>query len=115
MSRAALFIAAALAAGVITARPAAAEPVTLTVFEDFMASPSIQARIAELYGVVVPNPKAIDFVKPENRASVRIGTDDFYRPELLWQPLAKRTRGGYQQLWAAALKAAGRDVKHPTP
>jgi len=69
---------------------------------DFMLSPEIQARIADMYGVVVPNPKALDKVPAERRASVRVGTNEFYRADLLWRPLDKRTRNGFKQMWKDA-------------
>lgn len=66
---------------------------------DFMLSPEIQARLARMYGVVVPNPKALEHVPAEEREKVRVGSDDFYKAELLWQPLDKRTRNGFKTLW----------------
>lgn len=69
---------------------------------DFMLSPAIQGKIADMYGVVVPNPKAKEAVPADRQASVRVGTNDFYRAELLWQPLDKRTRNGFKNLWKDA-------------
>lgn len=69
---------------------------------DFMLSPPIQARLAEMYGVVVPVPAAVDALPPEKRAGVRVGTNDFYRPDLLWQPLDRRTRNGFKLMWDKA-------------
>jgi spermidine/putrescine transport system substrate-binding protein len=69
---------------------------------DFMLSPAVQGRIADLYGVVVPNPKAKDMVPEDRRAAVRVGTNDFYRTELMWQPLDRRTRNGFKNLWKDA-------------
>jgi len=77
---------------------------------DFMISPMIQAKIALRYGVLVPNPKAVDFATPETRGDVRVATDAFFRDDLIWQPLSKRSRGGYQLLWAEAVKAAGQET-----
>lgn len=70
---------------------------------DFMLSPAIQAKLAEMYGVVVPNPKALDALPADKRVGVRVGTNDFYRPDLLWQPLDRRTRNGYKLLWDKAV------------
>ncbi|MEI7608997.1 MAG: extracellular solute-binding protein [Rhodospirillaceae bacterium] len=78
---------------------------------NFMISPEIQARIGELYGVVVPNPKAMDKVAADKRDQFRIGTDAFFKPDLMWQPLDKRTRGGFKSLWDEAKKTKAKDVK----
>lgn len=71
---------------------------------DFMLSPEIQARLAQMYGVVVPNPKALDHVPANQREKVRIGSNEFYKAELLWRPLDKRTRNGFKTLWDEAAK-----------
>ncbi|HRQ80202.1 MAG TPA: extracellular solute-binding protein [Azospirillaceae bacterium] len=71
---------------------------------DFMLSPEIQARLAQMYGVVVPNPKALDHIPAEQRDKVRVGSNDFYKAELLWRPLDKRTRNGFKGLWDEAAK-----------
>lgn len=73
---------------------------------DFMISAATQARIAELYGVVVPNPKALDAAAVDKKALVRVGTDAFYKPELLWQPLDRRTRNGFKMLFDKAADGA---------
>lgn len=76
---------------------------------DFMISPAIQAKIAQMYGVVVPNPKALETVAADKRSEIRVGTNAFFREDLIWQPLGKRTRNGYRTLWLEAVSAAGKD------
>lgn len=71
---------------------------------NFMLSPEIQARLAQMYGVVVPNPKALDHIPADQREKVRVGSNDFYKAELLWRPLDKRTRNGFKTLWDEAAK-----------
>lgn len=74
---------------------------------NYLTSPEVQARIALAYGVVVPNPKALDHVPADRKGTVRVGTDAFYRDDLLWQPLDRRTRNGFKGLWDAAMERAG--------
>lgn len=69
---------------------------------NFMLSPEIQARLATMYQVVVPVPAAAEHVPADQRASVRVGSNDFYKEELMWQPLDKRTRNGFKALWTKA-------------
>lgn len=74
---------------------------------NFLIGPEVQARIALAYGVVVPNPKAIEHVPADRKDGIRVGSDSFYREELLWQPLDRRTRNGFKGLWDAAVEKAG--------
>ncbi|MFD2263681.1 PotD/PotF family extracellular solute-binding protein [Lacibacterium aquatile] len=69
---------------------------------DFMLSPEIQGRLAVTFGTVVPNPKAVEAVAAADQGKVRVATNDFFKPELLWQPLDERTRNGFKQLWEKA-------------
>lgn len=70
---------------------------------DFMLSPQIQAKIADMYGVVVPVPAALDYVSAEKRTTLRVGTNDFYQADLLWQPLDRRTRNSFKIMWDKAV------------
>lgn len=74
---------------------------------DFMISPAIQARIALMYGVVVPNDKAVTAVPADQAGRIRSANTSFLQPDLLWQPLDRRTRNGYELMWSDALKASG--------
>jgi len=38
----------------------------------------------------------------DQRKQIRLGTDSFYRADLLWQPLDERTRNGFKLLWNEA-------------
>jgi len=78
---------------------------------NFMISPEIQARIGQMYGVVVPNPKALEKVAVDQRDQVRVATDAFFKPDLIWQPLDKRTRGGFKTLWDTAVDKAKENAK----
>ena len=78
---------------------------------NFLISPEIQARIGQMYGVVVPNPKALEKVAADQRDQFRVATDAFFKPELIWQPLDKRTRGGFKTLWDAAVNTAKENAK----
>lgn len=73
---------------------------------DYMISPAVQAKMAADYGVVVPNPKAIELVPADKRAGIRVGTNEFYREALLWQPLDKRTRNGFKLMWDQSVDKA---------
>lgn len=66
---------------------------------NFMLSPEIQKKIAELYGSVIFNQKTMALWSPEQAKNYTIANATFFHPDYLWQPLSARTKNRYQQLW----------------
>lgn len=73
---------------------------------NYLLSAETQGKIALTFGTFIPNPKAADTVAAAERSKVRVPSADYFKPELLWQPLDDRTRNGFKQIWERSLKAA---------
>jgi spermidine/putrescine-binding protein len=74
---------------------------------NFMISDEIQAKIFKMYGSMIPNRQAVKLLTAEELENSRVGDENFFKPEWLWQPLTARTRNLYKQMWTKAKSAAG--------
>lgn len=73
---------------------------------DYMIGVDAQAAYARAFGSVIVNPKAKAGLSAE-LAAAQPG-EEFFDESRFWQPLSDRTRNAFKNMWAEAMKAAGK-------